>query len=482
MRYLRHIVLIILMALLCPLAHADKKQDVQKAINKFVNAPSLKHASVGVSVMRLKDNKVMGEYCPMQSQITASTMKTVTSATALSLLGKDFRFHTTITTDGEIKGSCIDGNIIITGSGDPTLGSVHFSDSINFVEQVISALKARGINEIHGKIIVDDSAYPAPYVSGDWMVEDLGYDYGASVHALNFCDNTLRLNYEVDKDKIIYNTNEGQTYLKLMNHSTIINEDDDSTQITGPEFRLDINDDVLHLFGTMKPEKSSRTIANPSPDLLLRDSVTTSIKNAGIVILNNNYTPCSAVEPTLLLDFESPALTDIISSLLERSDNMFTESVLRAIAVDSCKIGTTYNGVEIVRNYWKEQGVDVEGLFMVDGSGLARTNKAPVSFFNHMLAQSLSILKEQGLEFNTLFPIAGKNGTVKRLTANTSAEGKFALKSGSMSHVQCYVGYYPAENPEYTVSILVNSFTDRRADLVKLISNMLIDIDKTLRN
>ena len=483
MKFIRLIAFSILMIAICPATFAQsKEQAVQKAIDTFVSAPSLKHASVGVSVMRLNDKKVMGEYCSNQSQITASTMKTVTSSTALSLLGKDFKFHTTVTTDGTINDGRVNGNIIITGSGDPTLGSEHMRDSINFVEQVVFALKARGVKEINGKILVDDSAYPAPYVSGDWMVEDLGYGYGTSVHALNFCDNTLLLNYEIDNEEISFNTVEGQTYLKLMNHGTVINEDDDSTQITGPEFRLDINDDMLHLFGTMKPQKRTRTIANPSPDLLLRDSVTTALHDAGIKILHKDFKPCHKTKPTLLLDFESPALTDIVNSLLVRSDNMYTESVLRAIAIDSCKAGTTLNGVEVAKNFWMNQGVDIDGLFMVDGSGLARTNKAPVSFFNHMLAQSLENLKLQGVEFNKLFPVAGKNGTVRKLTAKTSAEGKFALKSGSMNHVQCYVGYYPAEAPEYTVSILINSFTGARADLVKLVSTMLVGFDNALDN
>ena len=69
---------------------------------------------------------------------------------------------------------------------------------------------------------------------------------------------------------------------------------------------------------------------------------------------------------------------------------------------------------------------------------------------------------------------------MKRLTAKTPAAGKFALKSGSMSHVQCYVGYYPAEDPKYTVGVLVNSFTCSRSELQKMIAEMLVGIDAGL--
>ena len=69
---------------------------VQEAIDKFVSAPSLRNGSVGVCVMTLDSMKVVGESNALQSQITASTMKTVTSATALHLLGKDFKFSTKV--------------------------------------------------------------------------------------------------------------------------------------------------------------------------------------------------------------------------------------------------------------------------------------------------------------------------------------------------------------------------------------------------
>lgn len=453
----------------------------QQAIDRFVNSEGLRHASVGVSVVSLDSMKIIGEYNPYQSQITASTMKTVTSATALNLLGKDFKFHTKVYANGKIhKEGRIEGDLVICGGGDPTLGSKHMPRSVGFVDSIVSVLKAGGIKEIKGNIVVDDSAFPAPYVPASWMIEDLGYGYGTSVHALNFADNTMKLNVNIDSNVFEYDTDYTQTYLKVENHCNVMNEETDSVTYTDMGRRLDIENDILHLSGNIKPYKGKMTIANPSPDLLLCDSLEVALKMAGVKVKHKNVKSKDKQSYRLLLDYTSPELAEIVKSLLIRSDNMYTECVLRAIAANAGKEPTASNGVAIVKKFWAERGVDATGLFMLDGSGLSRTNKAPVSFFTHMLAVAEKELKYKNVDFHTLFPVAGKNGTVRRVAANTPAAGKFALKSGSMSHVQCYVGYYPVENPQYAVGILINSFTCPRSELVKMISEMLVGINSGL--
>ena len=455
---------------------------VQEAIDKFVSAPSLRNGSVGVQVVSLDSMKVMGEFNPYQSEITASTMKTVTSATALHLLGNDFKFSTKVYATGKItKKGRIEGDLVVKGGGDPTLGSRHLPREVNFIDALVAELKARGIKEVKGNIVVDDSAIPEPNVPASWMIEDLGYGYGTSIHGLNFADNELKLNVTIDENGFNYYTDQTQSYLKVENRCNAIPAETDSLEFDGLGLRLDIENDVLHLNGNVKfPFKSRMTIANPSPDLLMRDSLEVALKAAGIKVKHKNVKAEKKVATSLVLDYKSLELSKIVESLLIRSDNMYTECVLRAIASNAGKQPTSSNGVAVVKNFWKEKGLDVEGLFMLDGSGLSRTNKAPVSFFTQMLALALPSLKERNVDFELLFPVAGKNGTVRRVAANTPAAGKFALKSGSMSHVQCYVGYYPVDAPKYAVAILINSFTCPRSELVKMVGEMLVGIDAGL--
>ena len=119
----------------------------QDAVDKFVAHNSLRYASVGVTVIDLDSAKCIASYRPEQANITASTMKTVVSSAALGLLGPHFRFETPVYLDGTIQDGLFTGNIVIRGLGDPTLGSVFLPYQANIVDEIISALRTRGITE-----------------------------------------------------------------------------------------------------------------------------------------------------------------------------------------------------------------------------------------------------------------------------------------------------------------------------------------------
>ena len=118
----------------------------QEAVDKFVSNSSLRYASLGVQVIDLDSARSVACYRPEQANITASTMKTVVSSAALGLLGPHFRFETPVYLDGELKEGTFKGNIVIRGMGDPTIGSVFLPRQANIVEEIVAALRARGIH------------------------------------------------------------------------------------------------------------------------------------------------------------------------------------------------------------------------------------------------------------------------------------------------------------------------------------------------
>ncbi|MEE0907099.1 MAG: D-alanyl-D-alanine carboxypeptidase, partial [Muribaculaceae bacterium] len=115
-------------------------------------------------------------------------------------------------------------------------------------------------------------------------------------------------------------------------------------------------------------------------------------------------------------------------------------------------------------------------LFMRDGSGLSRNNKASARFLCEMLRRVYADRDSLGCDFSQLLPVGGVSGTLKSLLGKTPLCGKVALKSGSMSDVQCFTGYYPADKPEYTVTILVNNFVCSRAQLRRNIEQLLVEL------
>ena len=452
----------------------------QEAVDLFVSHSSLRYASVGVTVVDLDSAKSIAGYRQDQANITASTMKTVVSSAALGLMGPHFRFETPVYLDGEVEDGCFRGNIVIRGMGDPTLGSIYLPCQANIVDEIINALRARGITRVEGTVIGDDTYYGYPYYHNEWEVEDLAYDYGAAVHALNFHDNLMTVSYTLDS--------RGRLTQSTITPSTpgvkVISRCRPNRGRNSVTPYLDYSVPALVLTGNASSTKSYRdTYANPTPAPMLVDSVERALLRS--VIRYDYYATAreelNHADVSLLVLHKSPELTEIITSLLDRSDNMFAHALLRAIGARDWELKGNDNmpdnldavGAEAVKRWLEQQGVDPSPLFMRDGSGLARANKASVNFFGDMLTM-MADRSFDGVRLCDLMPTASDR--VGDTLKNNPLSEKIVLKSGSMRHVQCFVGYYPAEKPRYAFAVLVNNFTCSRPIIKEQIGTLLCDL------
>ena len=465
---------IILAILLLAAATATQARDItpqrtQKAIDRFVDDSLMRHGSLGVIVTDIKTGKTLGSRNANLACITASTMKTVTSSAALELLGADYTFKTPVYLDGEIHGNTLKGNLVIVGVGDPTLGSVYFKENLDIVNEIIEKLQKQGIDNIEGRVIVDNSRYHYPAYNGDWCADDLAWDYGMGVHALNYCDNRMRLVFECKNGKIKSEHFEPDVPgVQIINRMRPGNVDNVGVL-------LEYANPAIVLTGTAADTTYYFDVANPTPDAMLIDSLSRTLSNSGIRLGNRNIEPSD--RQWLLMVHSSPVLTDIITSLLERSDNMFTEALLRAIAHNSNREPTDAQGVEVIDSLFTARGIDASGKFQYDGSGLARNNKAPVQFFADMLTyMSDRRFGTKQLRLVDLMPRVGINARIGTVIPETAISTHVAVKSGSMRDVQCYVGYYPADEPRYAWAVLVNNWHGSRSNLKNMIDRLLINI------
>ncbi len=457
----------------------------QEAVDKFVSHSSLRYASVGVQVIDLDSAMSIASYRPDQANITASTMKTVVSSAALGLMGPHFRFETPVYLDGEVKDGHFKGDIVIRGMGDPTLGSIFLPQQANIVEEILDALRARGINSVEGSIMGDDSYYAYPFYEESWDVGDLAFDYGTAVHGLSFHDNLMTVNFSVDSRSQIskYRITPPVPGLKVVNR---MRRNSRRNAVTA---YLDYSTPALVLTGEATSKSYQNTYANPTPAPMLVDSVEQALYRSNDIRFQreeNAYEEVSGTaEHTLLVLHKSPELTEIITSLLDRSDNMFAHALLRAIGARDWELKNMENmppdldaiGVAAVKRWLEQQGINTEPLFMRDGSGLARANKASVNFFGDMLSM-MAHRRFDGVRLCDLMPkAAGRAG--KTLKANALSDA-IVLKSGSMRHVQCYVGYYPANEPRYAFAVLVNNFTCSQASIREQIGTFLCNLFEEL--
>jgi D-alanyl-D-alanine carboxypeptidase/D-alanyl-D-alanine-endopeptidase (penicillin-binding protein 4) len=150
------------------------------AVMKLLTDSAMLHASVSIKIINAEDGGTLFEYNSQKCLIPASVQKLITTAAALEILGPEFRFKTSLgyTGDFDRKTGVLTGNIVITGGGDPALGSSYFADHYgNFMQDWITSVKKLGIKKIEGRVISDDSKYDFQPVPAKWLWEDLGNYY-----------------------------------------------------------------------------------------------------------------------------------------------------------------------------------------------------------------------------------------------------------------------------------------------------------------
>lgn len=179
-RYSR-ILLLQLLLLLAPALYADSVVPFSRD----------RAASVAVVVRDLRTGRDIVSQNPYKAMVPASTMKCVTSAAAIAAGLDTARFRTNVFLEGPLTDGILEGNLVIMGSGDPTIESGQFPSNSGFMAKIVSRLKEAGVKRIKGEIIMDQSEFPDNGPCDRWELSDLKYDYGAGLYALNYRDNKV---------------------------------------------------------------------------------------------------------------------------------------------------------------------------------------------------------------------------------------------------------------------------------------------------
>ena len=119
----------------------------QNALQNFLNEPALRHANISFLLQDSQTGKAISQHNPNTLATPASVTKLFTTATALELYGGDYRFTTTLETDGTLlPDGTLQGNLYIVGSGDPTMGSFKHGDR-SFIFTWLKKIKQHGIKK-----------------------------------------------------------------------------------------------------------------------------------------------------------------------------------------------------------------------------------------------------------------------------------------------------------------------------------------------
>jgi len=466
--------LLVVISILCIQVYAQQNA----IVDKFINNSGFEGASIGICIKDLSGKEIIG-YNKRAALVPASTIKVVTTATALELLGENFRFKTVLTFDKDNP-----NRLIVKGSGDPTLGSEFMEENPGgFLDEWVKAISVSFKKENSIDIKMDDSCFGYSGVSGKWLQEDMGNYYAAASYGVSVFDNTCRLYFNTMKSdskpeilKIVPSV-KGLVFDNQLNINTT---GKDNGYIQG-----EILSNYRRIVGDIPAKRKSFAIKGdiPDPGLYLGQVLADKLKENGFKIGNvSTVRNKDQVLPENLQEIYvhySPYLKDIIRVVNEKSNNHYAEHLIRTIGCHSYKNEQSANplseGISFVKEYWPEKGLDTQALFMYDGSGLAPSNKISPELLCDILVYMQSKSKYKDSFYNSL-PKAGMEGTVKNLLKGTRLEGKVVLKSGSIAEVQCFTGYYLVGDKQYVFTIMVNNYNSLRRQTVKAIENFLLSV------
>lgn len=438
-----------------PPAIANLRRDVLDA----TRLPGVTRGTWGIVVHSLDRDERLLELNPQSLFVPASVVKLVSVATAVDAVGWDYRFTTTTLATGPVVDGALRGDLMVVGSGDPSIGGRGGTD----LDELVAAIAAFGVRQIEGRVIGDDDGLEEPRPQLSWAWDDLGYPTGAIFGGLNVAENRTLATVtpgDADGDPATLGLVSGDTFPFLGNRAVTGAAGTDL--LLWPEQRP--GEPFLTIAGSIPldapPAQVGIAVGNPT--LWFARSLRNRLLAAGVTVagdavdLDDVDPPIERSLATIIATHVSPSLADIAKPLLKESINLYGEALMR-LNVGGGAFPTNDAALEGLARRLAAWGLAEGSYQLVDGSGLSRRNalspEAVLTVLRHMDDPSGQS------PFVTALPIAGVEGSLETRMTGTAAAGRIRAKTGTMSNVRSLAGYATTVSGErLAFVILLNNF------------------------
>ncbi len=450
-----------------PLVISQKTEDVAlaKKIDETIEKSEFSNARWGVFVVSLKDGRVVVARDGRQLFNPASIQKTLTAIVALDKLGADYRWKTSVYGAKTIENGILDGDLTLYGRGAPD-----FDDA--GLENLANQLQAKGLKQIKGSVIGDESYFKGDDIGDGWTWNELQWHYGAEAGALTFKENTAEVYM---KDGVPVSSTD---YLQV--NSELQPKQEGKTEAFG--IKRGLADNQIYVWGN--GDKASGRIAVHNSALWAAKTFKELLERKGIIIdgeaksadwkSQNRLNVENAAELAVV---ESKTLAEIVLKMNKRSVNLYAELLLRSIGKnfgdsapdESRQIteirGDDSAGTSVIKKFLRENNVATDEIQIHDGSGLSRLDfVTPEAFGRALIYAAQSKFSET---FVGSLPIAATDGTLGGRLGN--AKGKILAKTGSITFVNSLTGYAQAANGEILAFAIISNNITRKSDSSRIV-------------
>lgn len=472
----------------------DSPKELAQEIGRLLGVPQYDNALWAIKVIDLESNNVLLSQNERISMMPASNAKLYTTAAALDQLGPSFRYETSLFSDGPVEQGVLKGNLIVRGTGDPTIGGRYDqSDPVQVFRTWAATLKAGGIHVVEGDIIGDDDLFDELPLGHGWSWDDEPYYFSAEISALTLYDNAIR--FVVDgmtpgMPGAIKWSPFNTPYVDVRN-STITVPADSSRDTDFVRLR---NFNEIEAIGEIPAGYSDTTyvtVSNPTKyfvhvlrDVLLQEGIAVTGKPVDVdeLSIKPTYEGRYYTERAV---YQSPPLSQIIEILNKESQNLYAELLLRTLGTEQPVVtddedilpGSAEMGVLAALRTYAKAGADTSRIQLFDGSGLSRMNLVTADMtaavLGYMWHHPYATVKQA--YYNSL-PIGGIDGTLEDRFEYGLALRNVRAKTGTLTSASALSGYITsAAGTPLLFVLMCNNYTVKTS-AVRRTQNAIVNV------
>jgi serine-type D-Ala-D-Ala carboxypeptidase/endopeptidase (penicillin-binding protein 4) len=326
------------------------------------------------------------EHNPTTPLTGASTQKLLTSTALLLALGPDARLETSVVAGRRPEGGVLSGDLFLVGGGDAMLATTAWRDhftrqprTVNDIEQLAQAIVDAGVRRIEGSVVGDAGRY------------------------------------------------DGETY-----HPAWPRRFAEDHQV-GPVSGLMVNDGFASFPSAATPGAPTARASDPAADAA--KVLTLALRARGVTVVGASRAGAAPADATEVASLPSVPVREIVAEMLRDSDNETAEAALKEVGHSEAGEGSWAAGAVASQGLLADAGVPLDGVSVVDGSGLSIDNRLTCATLVDVLTRA-----ETGPVIREGLAVAGVNGTLADRWNGTAAEGRLRAKTGTLRNVTALAG------------------------------------------
>lgn len=436
---------------------AEPSTELVQLLDPLMDDALFRRSPAAVQVVSVRTGQEVYARGAEQVLLPASTMKVITTAAALRSLGPAYTFHTDLLHTGDLgDDGVLSGNLYVRGGGDPTL-------VLERLWKLVQELRLEGVQKIDGDVVFDDDLFQTDAGIPGWdKALDIarGPAYYPPLGALSLNYNTVALYVGPGAElgapaRVVLETPSG--VIEVDNKATTGSANgrrwlDLDRELDGVKTRFTLTGVVPAGSDT---RRYYRSVGDPTA--YFTGAFAALCKEQGIKVTGHFVDGSTPEDAVLLVRQESPSLGVILQTVDKHSNNFMAEQVLKAMGAELVGApGTTEKGVQVVRGYLEDLGLELSDATIVNGSGLTREGGIRPELLTAVMVDMYDD-RQVGSEFRAALAIGGLDGTLRSRFRGEDQLGRVRGKTGSLNGVHCLTGYVDASDGEvYAFAFLVN--------------------------